>query len=164
MVASSGAALDEVSSVANPFSVQRGGNWVEPLAALPRWITPSDHDREEAFMPKKDKDVVAPEIIADDLSIEEIADHLAKTLVHTASTEALWPGLISLPAGDRTGNLGKLVAQLSAPLQHLCTALTPKAGEDQQTRRRRPISRRCSTACSEGKTAEKTTVASRSSC
>lgn len=73
-------------------------------------------------MSKKDKDAVAPEIIADDLSIEQIEAHLAKSLQNTDATEALWPGLISLPAGDRTGNLGKLIAQLSAPLQQSLTA------------------------------------------
>lgn len=87
-------------------------------------------------MPKKDL-VSTSETIADDLSSVEIKDHLASTLQHALAAEALWPGLVSLPAGDRSGNLGKLVAQLSTPLQHLFTALTPRDGEDQKTQQKK---------------------------
>lgn len=71
--------------------------------------------------------------IADDLTPDEIADHLAITHRHLVEAEAQWPGLVSLPADDRNGNLGKLVAQLSPALRALFDALTPVPGEDPHT-------------------------------
>ena len=67
--------------------------------------------------------------IADDFTTDEIDEHLASTLQHFVAAEADWPGLVSLVSGDRTGNLGKLIAQLDTPLRALFAALTPVAGE-----------------------------------
>jgi hypothetical protein len=82
--------------------------------------------------PKKQTDETA--VIADDFTSAEIADHLTQTLKHIKTADALWPGLVKLPAEDKTGNVGKLVTQLGAPLRALFDALTPHRDDDKPKR------------------------------
>ncbi|MFO0587012.1 MAG: hypothetical protein U0441_05725 [Polyangiaceae bacterium] len=72
--------------------------------------------------------------IADDYDADEIKEHSARALSAIQSVNAEWPGLVKLPASDKSGNLGKLVGQLGGPLKALFTALTPSDKDDHATR------------------------------
>lgn len=74
------------------------------------------------------------DVIADDFTSAQIADHLAQTLTHIKAADALWPGLVKLPAEDKSGNVGKLVTQLGAPLRALFDAITPRNDDDKPKR------------------------------
>ncbi len=90
-------------------------------------------------MPPKAKKQDAPkpasdEKIADDFTLEEIAERYEQTLQHIQATDALWTGLVKLPSEDRSGNVGKLVARLGGPLRALFKALTPNSGDSKPMR------------------------------
>lgn len=72
--------------------------------------------------------------IADDYDTNEIEEHRVRALSAIQSVNAEWPGLVKLPASDKSGNLGKLVGQLGGPLTALFGALTPSDKDDQPTR------------------------------
>lgn len=84
--------------------------------------------------PKKKNEEDKPERVADDFTLAEIAERYEQTIEHIQATDKLWTGLVKLPAEDRNGNVGKLVARLDAPLRALFTALTPQEGDSKQLR------------------------------
>ncbi|MFT3765587.1 MAG: hypothetical protein QM820_08745 [Minicystis sp.] len=81
------------------------------------------------------KNAPSTEIIADDFTPAQIADRRDRALQHLGAAGSFWPGLVRLPSGERTGNLGKLVARLSGPLHHLFDALTPRSEDDAETKK-----------------------------
>lgn len=83
--------------------------------------------RTEVLMPLT---TPAPDTMADDFSLEEIAAQKQSTLEAINAIGALWAGLVSLEKEGRSGNAGKAITSLTPALRLLFTALVPQPGED----------------------------------